>query len=188
MALLSAILRLAKGVAGLLPGVVAMAAAPPLAAAGTASLEYAVKASYLYKFAPFVEWPPRAFAAPDGPLRICISGIDPFGAMLADAVKGQQVEGHPMTVEHPDTPAAMAQCHILFVGRSDDRPPAELLRAVAGRPVLTVTDRSRGVAGGMIEFTFVDGRVRFVIDNAAATANGVQISSKLLQLAVKVVR
>ncbi len=44
-----------------------------------------------------------------------------------------------------------------------------------------------GVSGAMIEFTLVDGRVRFAIDDAAATASGVQISSKLLELAVKVI-
>jgi hypothetical protein len=179
-------MALLKVAARLLLGLLAMTVGARAPAAGAASLEYAVKASYLYKFAPFVEWPPRAFAAPDSPLRICVVGADPFGAMLADGVRGQQVDGHPMTVEHPDAAAGMAQCHILFVGKTVA--PADLLRAVAGRPVLTVTDRSRGVVGGMIEFTLVDGRVRFDIDDAAAAASGVQISSKLLQLAVKVAR
>ncbi len=179
-------MALLRGFARLLLSLLTIAVGTRGAAAGSASLEYAVKASYLYKFAPFVEWPPRSFVAPDSPLRICVAGTDPFGAVLADAVKGQQVEGHPITVEHPDMPAEMMQCHILFVGKT--AAPADLLRAVAGRPILTVTDRSHGVAGGMIEFTLVDGRVRFAIDDAAATASGVQISSKLLELAVKVAR
>jgi hypothetical protein len=179
MALLKAVLRLLSA------GMLMIAAGAPCGAAGSASLEYAVKASYLYKFAPFVEWPPRAFATPDSPLRICVTGADPFGPALADAVRGQQIEGHPMIVEHPDA-GSLGQCHILFVGKG--AAPAELLRAVAGRPVLTVTDRSRGVAGGMVEFVLLDGRVRFAINAAAAEASGVQISSKLLELAVKVAR
>jgi len=168
------------------PWMLAICLATPAVAAG--SLEYAVKASYLYKFAPFVEWPQRAFAAPDSPLRICIAGADPFGTMLADAVKGQQVGGRPLTVEHPDAPAAMGECHILFVGHSPDHTPTEILRAVAGRPVLTVTDRSVGASGGMIQFVLLEGRVRFAIDPAAAATSGLQISSKLRELAVKMER
>jgi hypothetical protein len=186
MALLTAVRRVSRIGRGLLVGLCAIA--PVSALAATGPLEYAVKASYLYKFAPFVEWPPRAFAAPESPLRICIAGADPFGTVLADAVKGQEVAGHPVTVEHPDTPVSMGQCHILFVGKSPDRPPADMLRAVAGRPVLTVTDRSRGVSGGMIQFVLAGGRVRFMIDARMADASGVQISSKLLELAVKVDR
>jgi hypothetical protein len=150
--------------------------------------EYAMKANYLTKFAPFVEWPARTFAATDSPLRICVAGTDPFGPLLADIVKGQQVQGHPVTIDHPADPAAAAQCHILFVGQSDDHPAADMLRAMAGKPVLTVTDRSRGVPGGMIQFVQLEGRVRFIIDAASAEASGVQISSKLLELAVMVQR
>ncbi len=157
-------------------------------AGGNASLEYAVKASYLYKFAPFVAWPPTAFASADSPLRLCIAGEDPFGTMLADVVKGQQVQGHPVVVEHPDAAADASQCHILFVGRAADPAPADLLRGVAGHPVLTVTDLSHGIGGGMIQFVLWKGRVRFLVNAAAADASGVQISSKLLELAVKVER
>src|SRR3546814_17794068 len=56
----------------------------------------------------------------------------------------------------------------------------------AARPILTVTDRSKGVAGGMIEFVMQGGRVRFQIDERAARASGLRISSKLLGLAIAV--
>jgi hypothetical protein len=152
------------------------------------STDAAMKANYLTKFAPFVEWPARAFAAPDSPLRICVTGPDPFGPLLVDAAKGLQVQGHPVLIDHPDAATALMPCHILFVAQGADRPAADMLHAVAGHPVLTVTDRSRGVAGGMIQFVVQDGRVRFIVDAATAEASGVQISSKLLELAVMVQR
>jgi len=49
------------------------------------SLETAVKATYLYKFAPFVTWPQRP-----GPFVICVVGRDPFGPVLDQAVAGQR--------------------------------------------------------------------------------------------------
>jgi hypothetical protein len=54
--------------------------------------------------------------------------------------------------------------------------------------VLTVTDRGSGAAGGMIQFVMQAGRVRFQIDEGAARANGLTISSKLLELAIAVDR
>ena len=158
------------------------APAPP------ASLEYAVKASYLYKFAPFVQWPPQAFASPDAPITICILGDDPFGPMLDDVVKGQHVEAHPYLVRRIRAAARGMGCNILFLAHPTTQSPAEALRAVAGEPVLTVTDGAAASAGGMIQFQLQDGRVRFNADEAAAESSGVPISSKLLDLAASVHR
>lgn len=166
--------------------VAALAALGGAASAADLPLEYAVKASYLYKFAPFVQWPSSAFAGAADPLAICIVGQDPFGSVLDDAVRGQRVNGHPIVVRHIDTVRPGVSCHILFAGSGEGA--EEMLHAVARQPVLTVTDRSRGVAGGMIQFVMVSGRVRFLIDEGAAQQSGVSISSKLLGLALSVVR
>ena len=58
---------------------------------------------------------------------------------------------------------------------------------MAGKPVLTVTDAADDAgAKGMINFVIAAGRVRFEIDDVAARAGGLVISSKLLSLAVSV--
>ena len=150
-------------------------------------LETAVKASYLYKFAPFVQWPPRAFASASSPLHICVIGADPFERTLEAVVRGQQVQGRDIAIVHMDSLNAQsaASCHILFVGKPVGQSTGDALHAAEGLPVLTVTDMSQGVSGGMIQFVLRHGRVRFTIDAAAAGAAGVQISSKLLTLAVR---
>jgi hypothetical protein len=156
-------------------------AAPVLAAT---SLEYAVKANYLYKFAPFVEWPPRLFAQPTTPLSLCVVGEDPFGPALDDAVRGQTFNGRPIVIHRlpavePDSP-----CNILFISKPTAQSSADAMKAVAGEPVLTVTDGGRNGEAGIIRFLIEDGHVRFDIDLAAARAAGLNISSKLLSLAV----
>ncbi len=57
-----------------------------------------------------------------------------------------------------------------------------------GAPILTVTDSSMRGPGskGVIDFVIKDNRVRFDIDDQAAAKNGLNISSKLLSLAVAV--
>jgi YfiR/HmsC-like len=148
------------------------------------SLEYAVKAGYLYKFAPFVEWPPRVFAEPSTPLSICVAGEDPFGDALDDAVRGQTVNGRPVVVHRMAVVEPGSACQVLFISRSAGRSLADALKAVAGEPVLTVTESGRSGEVGIIQFVMEEGHVRFDIDEAAARASGLNISSKLLNLAI----
>jgi hypothetical protein len=156
------------------------------ALAAPATLEMAVKASYLYKFAPFVQWPPRSFASATSPFRICVAGDDLLGGALDQAVRGQRVQDHPITVTRLASldGSVATNCQILFIGKSST---AEM-RGVAGQPVLTVTDRNRGGSGGIIQFVMQGSRVRFAVDMVAANTAGIQISSKLLGLAVEVAR
>jgi hypothetical protein len=81
-----------------------------------------------------------------------------------------------------------ASCQILFIGHIAPKAAVDLFHAVDGQPVITVTDKSRGVTGGMIGFVMDGRRVRFEIDAAAAEAAGAPISSKLLGLATTVRR
>lgn len=157
----------------------------PIASAAT-SLEYAVKANYLYKFGPFVDWPPRAFASPASPFIVCVVGEDPFNGALDEAVRGQTVNSHPVKIRRLQAVSSPDGCNVAYIGRGGAQGPAEALRALRGAPVLTVTDQSTGVDGGVIHFVLKDGRVRFALNMAAARDNGLAISSKLITLAVAV--
>lgn len=156
----------------------------PGAARADDSLEYAVKATYLYKLAAFVSWPPAAL--PANVFVICVVGDDPFGAVLNQAIAGQLVQQRPMVVRHFATISSDPGCQLLFAGGSASQPVAGELSAVRGAPVLTVTDgRNDTDAAGMINFVLQDGYVRFEIDPPMAAQSGLNISSKLLSLAVR---
>jgi len=154
------------------------------ASAQDGTLEYAVKANYLYKFGPFVEWPASAFQGPSTPFNVCVAGDDPFGSVLDDATRGQSVQGHPVVVRRMPTVAPGAPCHVLYLGHSRSQTPAEALKAVRSEPVLTVTDERQGTSRGIVHFVLKDGRVRFSLDAEAAQASGLALSSKLLALSV----
>jgi hypothetical protein len=145
----------------------------------------AIKARYLYKFAPFVQWPANAFESPAAPLVICIAGQDPFGPALDQAGRSEPVNGRPVMVRRIDVIHPAMGCHILFEGSGLTE---ESLRAIAHEPVLTVTDSSTGGSGGIINFVTMAGRVRFTVDKIAAQERGLTISSKLLGRAVNVAR
>jgi hypothetical protein len=156
----------------------------PRAPAQDGDVEYAVKATYLYKFAPFVEWPAGTFAAATDPFVICVAGDDGVGDLVDEAARGQAIGSHPIRVVHRRAGDAETGCQIVYVAQRGVAAAAELER-VRGRPVLTVTDGA-GDAHGIVNFVVRDNRVRFEIDLAAAAQNRLAVSSKLLNLAVRV--
>lgn len=156
------------------------------ALAQSSTIEHAVKATYIYKFAPFVEWPAGAFVSPSDPLVLCIAGVDAVSQVVDEAVQGQMIGGHPISVLHLLTPDNDSRCHILYVA-SQGASAVAALDKVRGRPILTVTDTAREAqAHGIINFVVQDNRVRFEIDQNAAAENHLVISSKLLNLALRV--
>lgn len=150
------------------------------------SLEYAVKATYLYKFAPFVDFPAAVFASAASPFEICILGDSAFATLVGSAATGQTVDGHPFAVRRLPDPAEAGDCQILFLDGVDEATAAAAAAAVQGKPVLTVADRPAERPSAIIDFVVIDGRVRFSINLGAAARNGLAISSKLLSLAVSV--
>jgi hypothetical protein len=177
--------RAAAGLAILL----GLSAVAPAAAGGDAGLELAVKATYLYKLAPFVSWPTAAYPPANAPLVICVQGADPFGPVLDRATTGQSVGGHPVTVKRIARLEANSGCQIAYVSGGPGQTQAQALEAVDEAPVLTVTDDARGGGPrGIVHLMLDAGKVRFAIDAEQAQESGVTISSKLLALAVAVRR
>ena len=160
---------------------------PRLAAAQERSLEYSVKSAFLYKFGSFVEWPAGAFAGPNAPVQLCIVGRDPFGPVLDAIVQGQTINMRPIVVRRLLTISGSSGCHIAYLGGSPAQSVPTALRALANAPVLTVAEAAPGDRAA-IQFVLRASRVRFRIDERAASEAGVTISSKLLNLAIEVAR
>ena len=148
--------------------------------------EEAVKAAFLPRFARYVTWPPAARPQGRAPFLLCVIGVDPFGRTLDQAVAKQTVEGRSISVRRLASSANAEGCHIAFVQPARGQDAGRLLAALANRPVLTVTDARNGNRRGIIHFSVVDGRVRFLIDEAAASRRELSISSRLLALAIGV--
>jgi len=67
--------------------------------------EYDLKATFLFHFTHFVEWPEQAFAAADAPFRLCVLSPDPFGSALREVVAGERAAGRELVVRTVDSPA-----------------------------------------------------------------------------------
>ncbi len=146
------------------------------------SLEYAVKATYLLKFPAFVTWHDPL---PADVFNICVVGHNPFSGLLRQAAAGQTVERRRVAVRLLSFASRSSDCQMMYVAGSRAQPVASALATVRGAHILTVTDGQRDPASkGIINFVVAQDRVRFEIDPAAARANGLDVSSKLLTLAL----
>lgn len=177
---------LSAGMLGLVLGAAAAglgAGAPAVAARAAGLPEYAVKAAFVFNFAKFVDWPAGAFPA-ERPFVIGVLGEDPFGAALDEIVRGGALQGRPVAVARYRSAEQAAACQVLFIARSERALQAAALKALAGKPVLTVGDAEDFLsAGGMIRLHARAGRIRFDVNKAAADKAGLRISAQLLKLA-----
>lgn len=156
----------------------------PVHATGQRALEYEVKAAYLYNIVNFVTWPPDAFESPTDPVRVCIDGADPFGPLLDRSIQGTAAGQRPMQAVRVDDVDGLAKCQLIFVPGGNTERIDQAVRASAQHPILTVGESPDFLRrGGMIAFVIDGGRVRFDINQTAAAAHGLTLSSRLLQVA-----
>lgn len=150
--------------------------------------EYRVKAAFLWNFAKFIQWPTNAFINDAAPFIIGVLGENPFGDDLENTVRGKQITTRPITVKTCRTAAEARECHLLFISTSETNRLTDIFKSLRGSPILTVGDVEETgkftEAGGMINFVFEGNKIRFQINDDAAKAENLNISSKLLSLAV----
>lgn len=155
----------------------------PAAQAGP-SLEYQVKAVFLFNFTQFVEWPADALSGAQSPFVIGVLGEDPFGDYLDETVRGESVNGRAIVVKRYRRVEEVRECRLLFISRSEADRLDQVFSALKGRDILTVGD-FEGFArrGGMIRFVMEKNKIRFRVNLEAARAGNLTISSKLLRAA-----
>jgi len=151
-------------------------------AEAAAPTEYQLKAVFLFHFAQFVDWPQESFPEAQMPLVIGVLGEDPFGTYLDEIVSGETVNNRRLEIQRYRRVDEMKTCHILFISQSESKQLEQIVAALKGRSILTVSD-SVGFArsGGMIRFVTERNKLRLRINLEAATADNLTISSKLLR-------
>jgi hypothetical protein len=147
-----------------------------------------VKAAFVFQFANYITWPEDAFADASSSFTIGIVGNSDIAALLRESTSNKSVGGHPVLIREITSPNDAAQCQILFLDRRDDKQVDEYLGAVAGKPVLTVSDDDNFTErGGIIKLYEEQNKLRIEVNVDESDKSKLVISSKLLGLA-KVVR
>jgi hypothetical protein len=158
-----------------------------LPAQQTKAPESAVKATYLYNFSRFVQWPADAAAAKGDAFSICVLGEDPFGAVLDSILSGETIGGKPVMTKRVARSQDALDCRVLYISASEDGRLKEILAGLDKSGVLTVSDIPQfSQRGGMIQFVLVGNKLRFEVNLTNAQTAGLTLSSDLLKVAVAV--
>ena len=168
--------------------VLAVAMVPAFAQdAGDATLEYQIKATFLYTVAKFVDWP-AAKSDPTAPLRVGVYGKDPFGPLLERAFQGKTVNGRPLVIERLKSLDQAGHYHILFISSGEKKRLDRILGSLTDEGVMTISDMANfAEQGGVVNLVMRANAVSMEINVSAAEKAHLKISSRLLSLA-RVVR
>jgi hypothetical protein len=155
---------------------------------GETSLEYQVKGAYLYNFAKFIDWPPQTFSSPTSPIILCTLGQSPFGPEFENQLREKKVRDRNLEIRRVTDAEEAGSCQILFVPSTEHAHLHDVIAELKGKSILLVGETPGfDQQGGMIQFVVEGGTVRFKINPLTAKQSGLQISSKLLQVALQVV-
>jgi hypothetical protein len=149
-------------------------------------LECTVKASCLFRFAQFVQWPESAFASNTAPFVVSVVAPEIWHQPVREALEGRQINDHPIQVRFVSEPAPADPGHLLFVAAPDHRRLASLLEARRAGTLKVGETEAFLAAGGMIAFVVVEGKVRFDVDLGAAEQAGLKLHSSMLAQARRV--
>jgi hypothetical protein len=156
----------------------------PIGAQVNPSVEYQVKAAFLYNFVKFVEWPPDAFQNEKSPLTLCIFRYDPFGSALDEVIAGQTLNNRRVVVQRINKLPDLKACQLVFVSDREDKHLPEVLNSLEGASALVVGEgEAFAEHRGGIQFFLENKQLRFAVNVDAIQRARLKVSSKLLALA-----
>jgi hypothetical protein len=145
------------------------------------SIEYKIKAAYLYNFSKFTDWPEEVAFAKQKTFSICILGEDPFGSVITP-IENKKVHKQSIKLQYfSQIDADVGQCKILFIADTYD--VQSILLTLSDTNILTVGESNNfATSGGMIGFVIQDGRVQLQINKQAAKSSRLKFDPRLLKL------
>lgn len=149
----------------------------PRLALGATFAETEVRASYLYNFAKYTEWPESGREN----FSICALNDEPLARALK-GLEGKDVGKKRLSVAHLSSLASVRECQILFIGSADTYRLDKILDTLGNAPTLTVS--SAPVLDRVnIVLVLDNNRMVFDVNLEAYRRAGLQPNSTLLRLA-----
>jgi hypothetical protein len=145
--------------------------------------EYQTKAAQIYSFTKFIDWPAKKFPNSASPFIIGVWGSDDMTQFLREAFQTRRIKDRPVEIRHLTNKAELPPCHLVFVSRSERDRLGPILYEMRHENILSVGESENFLkSGGVINFLFVDGEIRFQINMSAASRESLKVSSKLLPI------
>lgn len=139
----------------------------------------------MFNMMKFIHWPETTFAGPEEPWIVNVLGESPFAEAIGD-MAGRTVQSRRIVVRYLPGQQPVEPGQVLVL--TDETSPNDTLpEDIGSGSVLIVGDRRNFLnEGGIVNFLLIDNRVRFEINLDEARKRNLDISSRLLQLAERV--
>ena len=155
------------------------------ALAQIAPSEYDLKAAFVYQFLTYVSWP-ESKAGANGVIVIGVVGAPELADNLATLSRNQEIDARLIEVRNLTPDGDPRSLHVLFVARNPNVETDVLLQAAVDNAVLTITEELPRPSNSIINFEIIDSKVRFDVALGLARRNGLDVSGRLLQVALRV--
>jgi hypothetical protein len=141
-------------------------------------------AMYIYNFTRYFEWPADA---KNGDFVIAIVGDNVLHSELEAIVAGRMVGTQKIVVQNHRNASDVTNCHILFLAENPSRRMNNVVEQMNGFPTLFITSLDGATRNGsVINFIVKDQTMRFELHRSNAVGKGLQVDSRLDNLAIVV--
>ncbi|MGZ5052091.1 MAG: YfiR family protein [Methylobacter sp.] len=141
----------------------------------TLERESQITAAYLYHFTKFITWP-----AVSPVFHYCVYDDAHFTHLLQQTYDGKTIGDAGIDVKNINSQSKLDDCQLIYFPSPGS---ADFLRKISKYPILSVgSQKDFTELGGIIYLFEEDQKIRFYVNNDAATSAGLKISSQLLRL------
>ncbi len=145
-----------------------------------------LKPAYVYNFMKYISWPDNEASATPQNFNLCLvashAEAESFQPLAGRQVAGRAIANRRVSIRQPK----LDQCNVIYVAESQRTQLARISQLIGQNPVFIIADGPEAIGNAMIELVIVNDSLRFNIDLKGARANGLDISSYLLKLAINV--
>lgn len=137
--------------------------------------ELQIKVAYLYHFTKFTEWPSVSPV-----FHYCVYEDADFTNLLRQSYSNKTIGEASIEVKNINTQTKLDDCQLIYFSQAA---PAGFLEKIGKLAILSVgTQQDFTELGGIIYLFEEDQKLRFFVNNTAASKAGLNISSQLFKL------
>jgi hypothetical protein len=141
-----------------------------------------LKSLFVERFTRFVEWPSGTLVD-GGPFVVCIQGTGETAENLFEVARSRRFKDRLCEVRRVRAGSELGSCNLLYIANSEGPRLPQVMEAIAGKPILTVSDAEGfGAKGVLINLYQDDKLMQFEVNLPAIKRSKLVFSSQLLRL------
>lgn len=142
-----------------------------------------IKSSYVFNFAKFVEWPAGMIQVNDK-ITLCVIGSEVLDGALS-TLDGRKAGGRELhVVQHINPDDDLNNCHLVFIGESEQRRFVSIIKSLGDSPILTISDiEDFAEKGGGIGLLYHENRIVFEVNLTSVQRTKLRLPGQLLNIA-----